>query len=230
MVTLLSRLATASNTNDNERFTIIVTGRDCHTGTTDLGSRSDALLAASNMIMRSRELALEHAALASTGIIEAKPGSTNTVPGHVTFSLDIRAPHDETVARLEQALRDAFAEIAGGKPSNNRVSDRVQIEWRQDSDSPAVHFHPDCIQCVSEGVREILGADAEKLSKPMTSGAGHDSVYTSKRVPTCMIFVPSKNGVSHNPEEYTAPEDCALGAQVLLEAVVRYDRLRKSRG
>lgn len=58
----------------------------------------------------------------------------------------------------------------------------------------------------------------------MTSGAGHDSVYTSKRCPTSMIFVPSRNGISHHPEEWTSPEDCALGAEVLCQSVLRYDR------
>lgn len=60
----------------------------------------------------------------------------------------------------------------------------------------------------------------------MTSGAGHDSVMTSLNVPTSLIFVPSRDGVSHNPREYTSPSDCAMGAQVLLGAILRYDRLR----
>jgi len=64
---------------------------------------------------------------------------------------------------------------------------------------------------------------AENLIMDMKSGAGHDSAWTSKVVNTSMIFVPSRDGISHNPNEYTSPEDCALGAQVLLGAVLRYD-------
>jgi acetylornithine deacetylase/succinyl-diaminopimelate desuccinylase-like protein len=63
----------------------------------------------------------------------------------------------------------------------------------------------------------------------MTSGAGHDSVYASKRCPTSMIFVPCREGVSHNPREFCKEEDCALGAQVLLQSVVRFDRMRDER-
>ncbi len=70
----------------------------------------------------------------------------------------------------------------------------------------------------------VLGTAA--LAREMTSGAGHDSVYASRRCPTSMIFVPCRNGVSHNPEEYASPEDCAIGAEVLCQSVVRYDRMR----
>ena len=63
----------------------------------------------------------------------------------------------------------------------------------------------------------------------LTCTAGHDSVYTNFKVPTSMIFVPCRDGISHNPEEYCAPEDCALGAQILLGAVLQYDELRASR-
>lgn len=58
------------------------------------------------------------------------------------------------------------------------------------------------------------------------SGAGHDSVFTSKRVPTSMIFVPCKDGLSHHPEEYCSADDCATGASVILQSVIRYDRKR----
>lgn len=212
-------------------FTITVTGRDCHTGTTDLLSRSDALLAASKMIVRSREVAWGKGGLASTGIIEAKPGSTNTVPGTVMFSLDVRAKKNEIVLATEEALRDDFAEIAQGSQgsANDVPTDTVSVDWRMDSDSSAVNFHPDCIECVTKATKSLFGSDAAGLTQRMVSGAGHDSVYTSKRVPTCMIFTPCKSGVSHNPEEYTSPEDCGIGAQILLSSVLEYDKLRADR-
>lgn len=218
-------------------FTITVRGRDCHTGTTDLLGRADALLCAAKMLVASRDVAHEEGGLASTGIIEARPGSTNTVPGTVVFSLDIRAGKDEVVARMEERLRHEFAQIAAGEESKGtaRVKnpaahpDVCSVEWRLDSDSPAVRFHDDCIKCVEGAAADLFGDEAGRLTKPMTSGAGHDSVYTSKRVPTCMIFVPCRDGVSHNPAEYTAPEDCRVGAQVLMGAVLKYDQLRKAR-
>lgn len=218
-------------------FTVTVKGRDCHTGTTSFAHRADALLAASKMILFSHRAATAEGALASTGILTLKPGSTNTVPGTVQFSLDIRAPQDETVEAVEAACKEAFTKLAAGDDVDGlndgcTPSDRhCKVDWRTDSVSPAISFHDDCIECVTNAAKDLFGeSEAEKLTKRMTSGAGHDSVYTSKRVPTSMIFIPCRDGVSHNPAEYSTPEDCAIGAQVLTGAVVHYDRLRSERG
>ena len=217
-------------------FTVTVRGRDCHTGTTSFAHRADAMLAASKMILYSHRAATARGALASTGILTLKPGSTNTVPGLVRFSLDIRAPQDETVDAVEAACREAFPRLAAGDDVDGlnkgcTPSDRhCSVEWRTDSVSPAISFHDDCIQCVNAAAQDLFGEkDAERLTKRMTSGAGHDSVYTSKQVPTSMIFVPCRDGVSHNPAEWSSPEDCAIGAQVLTGAIVRYDQLRAER-
>lgn len=216
-------------------FTISVKGRDCHTGTTSFAHRADAMLAASKMILYSHRAATARGALASTGILTLKPGSTNTVPGTVNFSLDIRAPRSQTVKEVEADCREAFDKIAAGEDVDGlnkgcTPSDRhCTVGWRMDSDSPEIIFHKDCIECVTKATQDLFGDKAEDLSKPMTSGAGHDSVYTSKRVPTTMVFIPSRDGVSHHPAEYSTPEDCAIGAQVLTGAVVHYDRLRAQR-
>ncbi|KAI4645087.1 hypothetical protein J4E93_005887 [Alternaria ventricosa] len=212
-------------------MTIKVKGRDTHTGTTDLKSRADALLTASKMILHSHRLATANAALASTGILNLKPGSTNTVPGEVTFSLDIRAPKDETVAKMKELVLRDFPKIAAGEDvegSNHGCTSGLplSVEIVEDFDSPATKFHADCITSVSQSARSILGPNQ---SMEMTSGAGHDSVYASKRCPTSMIFVPCREGVSHNPREFCKEEDCALGAQVLLQSVVRFDRMRDER-
>jgi acetylornithine deacetylase/succinyl-diaminopimelate desuccinylase-like protein len=158
--------------------------------------------------------------LASTGILTLSPGSVNTIPGHVRFSLDIRAPADSTVETVEAELKKDFASLASG-------NDKLGVEWQTDSMSAAVDFHPDCIAAVREAAVSVTGS--EDLVRDMVSGAGHDSVYASRRCPTSMIFVPCRNGVSHNPEEYTSPEDCAIGAEVLMQSVLRYDRLRAER-
>ncbi|KAF2154330.1 amidase [Myriangium duriaei CBS 260.36] len=216
-------------------FTIDVKGRDCHTGTTSFAHRADAMLATSKMIVCSHRAAAKEGALASTGILRLWPGSTNTVPGRVRFSLDIRSPKDEVVERVEKDCREAFARIAAGEDVDGLNKDwtssdkQCSVEWTLDSHSPATLFHEDCIKCVGDAAKDLFGADVEKLTKPMTSGAGHDSVYTSKRVPTSMIFIPCRDGVSHNPAEFSTPEDCAIGAQVLTGAVLHYDRLRASR-
>jgi hydantoinase/carbamoylase family amidase len=215
-------------------YTVEVTGRDAHTGTTPLSARADALLAASKMIVHSHKVATRLGALASTGILTLKPGSTNTIPGSVKFSLDIRAPHDKIVEAAERDIRDSFAAIAagndiGGLNEGTTAGLPCRVKISVDSDSPAVHFNEECIDCVKDAVKGIYGTASGQLSKEMTSGAGHDSVNTSYVAPTTMIFVPCKDGVSHNPKEYSNPEDCATGAQVLLQSVLRYDRLRAAR-
>lgn len=235
-------------------FTLTVRGRDSHTGATSFQHRADSLLTSAKMILASHKIAVRHKALASTGILNLKPGSTNTVPGLVQFSLDIRAPLDETVDAVEKECRAAFEAIAAGENAEGVNADcapserHCTVEWQTDFVNPATHFHPDCIDCVKASATslchpqstssataehqetgpdaEVKGKDIGAWGKFMTSGAGHDSVYTNKHFPTCMIFVPSRDGVSHNPMEYSSPEACADGANVLLGAVLRYDRLR----
>ena len=218
-------------------FSICVTGRETHTGTTDLAHRADALLAASRMVLASHNAASRtgRGALASTGMVDVRPGSINTVPGTVRFSLDIRAPQDEVLDELEAVLREEFEKLArgedvGGLTEGGTRGLPCKVEWRTDSVSQALKFHPDCIDCVTETSKTLFGAEkAQEKTMEMMSGAGHDSAYTSKRCPTSMIFVPCRDGVSHNPTEYCEPEDCAIGAQVLLGSVLRYDRLRAAR-
>ncbi|KAI0846404.1 amidase [Daldinia vernicosa] len=210
-------------------FTVDVHGRDAHTGTTPLKSRADAMLLAARLITHSHRLATAHSAVASTGILTLSPGSTNTIPGHVSFTLDIRAPADATIDAMETDLKRDFAALAagndiGGLLANSTPGKPLSVEWRTDFVSPATIFHPDCIDVVRASAEAVTGSSS--LVRDMTSGAGHDSVYASRRCPTSMIFVPSKNGVSHNPEEYTSPEDCTIGADVLLQSVLRYDRMR----
>jgi hydantoinase/carbamoylase family amidase len=214
-------------------FTIDVTGRDAHTGTTPFSARADAMLTAARLIAHSHRVAAKHSALASTGVLTLSPGSVNTIPGNVRFSLDIRSPQDATVDALEAQLRKDFAAIASGENVDDasfpRTSEhKLSVEWMTDTISPAVNFNPDCIAAVRAAAGSVLGD--EGLMRDMVSGAGHDSVYASRRCPTSMIFVPCRNGVSHNPEEYTSPDDCAIGAEVLMHSVLRYDRLRAQRG
>lgn len=204
-------------------YRITVIGRDTHTGTTAFQHRADALYASAQMMVKAREVAIKHGCLASVGIIEAKPGSFNTVPGLVNFSLDIRGPKTELVTTVEAELRDSFDAIASeegkglGKP--------CRVEWAVEFDSPAVQFHKDCISCVQEAALAVVD-NKKALVREIMSGAGHDSVFTSKRVPTSMIFVPCQDGLSHHPEEFCSADDCVTGASVILQAVIRYDRKR----
>lgn len=248
-------------------YTVTVRGRDCHTGTTDFRNRSDAMLTAAKLILHSHNKATELGCLASTGILSLKPGSTNTVPGFVQFSLDMRSREDEKLIELEKVLMSDFVRIAAGDDNGglNTLGTKGRgcaVEWQMDTDSPATKFHEDCINCVEASAKDMLGVNAESQMQRMTSGAGHDRyereidvldrmtdaqvVYIHRdglrhqcklSVPRTnlvtyqyyRIFVPCRDGVSHNPAEYCSPEDCANGAQVLLGAMLHYDRLRAER-
>jgi hydantoinase/carbamoylase family amidase len=210
-------------------YRITVTGRDCHTGTTAFQHRADAMYASARMMVKAREVAASHGCLASIGIVDAKPGSVNTVPGLVSFSLDIRGPETAAVATVSTELQREFDAIAADEGKG--IGKPCRVEWKLDFDSPAVDFHQDCIDCVQESAEAVVGqdpkvAEPKSLLRTIMSGAGHDSVFTSKRVPTSMIFAPCKDGVSHHPEEFCSADDCATGASVILQAVVRYDRKR----
>lgn len=180
-------------------LTFTVTGRDAHTGTTPLVSRKDPLLAAAKMIASSNAIAKSHSALASTGVIQVPPSaSTNTIASEVVFTLDIRHPDDRIVAEVQEQCLKSFQEIACEDGRG------VELGWTLDTDSPATKFDRGCIAAVEKAATRLVGSDGWIH---ITSGAGHDSVNTSTRCPTTMIFVPCKDGVSHHPEEYCSPED-----------------------
>jgi len=145
-------------------FTLSVRGREAHTGTTPFADRSDALQASARIIVASREIAKQHGGLCTTGILSLQPGSTNTIPGAVNFSLDIRHPKNEDVVKIEEALRVEVDRIVAEEGN-------CEAQWSMDTDSKAVDFHPDCIQAVRESAEEAVGS--EKWIE-MRSGAGHD--------------------------------------------------------
>lgn len=210
-------------------YRLNVMGRDTHTGTTSFQHRADALYAFARMMVRAREVAASQDCLASVGIVEAKPGSVNTVPGLVSFTLDIRGPETDMVEAVEADLRREFDAIAAEEGKG--IGKPCRVEWILDFDSPAIKFHDDCIDCVQQSAEAVVADDAsvsesKSLVRTIMSGAGHDSVFTSKRVPTSMVFVPCKDGLSHHPEEFCSADDCASGASVILQAAIRYDRKR----
>ncbi|KAK5302819.1 hypothetical protein LTR99_005776 [Exophiala xenobiotica] len=211
-------------------FEVVVQGRDSHAGTTPMAARKDSVLAAAKMIVESNKIAKAHSGLITTGLVETDPGSINTMAHTARFTLDMRHPSDSVLAQIEDECRKTFSRIAAEDSERG-----VSLEWRQLAANPAVTFHQDCITVIEEAAEETVAdltktAEDGKLWKHMVSGAGHDSFHTSRRCPTGMIFTPTREGLSHTPTEYCSPEDCALGAQVLLGAVVRYDRLRVERG
>ncbi|KAK7438167.1 hydantoinase/carbamoylase family amidase [Colletotrichum acutatum] len=197
-------------------LTFTVVGRSAHSGTTPYSARKDPLLAAAKMIATSNELAQKSGAFVTTGVIKVPPGSsTNAVASRATFTVDIRHPDDKAISEVQEQCLAFFQEISR--------ENGVELSWSIDVNSPATTFDEDCVWAVETAANGIVGHDGWLR---MTSGATHDSVNTSKHCPTTMIFVPCKDGVSHHPEEYCSPENCALGAQTLLESVIIYDNMR----
>ena len=157
--------------------TVTVKGRNCHTGTTDFANRSDAMLTAAKMILHSHRVATNHSCLASTGILTLSPGSTNTVPGTVRFSLDIRAGEDDRLIRMEENLKSDFEKISqgedvGGLNSGGTPGRGCRVEWTLDAPSTAIKFDDDCIRCVEESAEGLFGKKATALTQAMISGAG----------------------------------------------------------
>lgn len=180
-------------------LTLHIKGRDAHTGTTPLYARKDPVLASAKMIASAHAIAKAQGALASTGIIKIpKTSSTNTIASEAWFTLDIRHPDDAVVASVYEQALASFDSIA------QEDGRGVEYSHNVDTESPAVRFDKDCIQAVE---RATLRTTGEGSYVNITSGAGHDSVHTSKHCPTTMIFVPCKDGASHHPEEYCTPQD-----------------------
>ena len=194
-------------------YEVTVTGQEAHTGATPMRLRKNALLGAARMIERIDAIALEHApdAVGAVGMIDSKPNSRNVVPGEVFFTIDFRHPDDKVLDVMEQKLRASLAEILNPL--------KLTYEEKRIWDSPAVKFAPELIDCVRAGSQK-----AGFKSRDMISGAGHDAAYIARVAPTTMIFVPCAGGISHNESESTSFDECAAGAQVLLNAVLEFDR------
>jgi N-carbamoyl-L-amino-acid hydrolase len=194
-------------------YEVTVTGAEAHTGATPMRLRKNALLGAARMIERIDAIALEHTpnAVGAVGLIENRPNSRNVVPGEVFFTVDFRHPDDNVLDVMEAKLRASLTDIL--QPL--KLSYKETRIW----DSPAVKFAPELIKCVRIGTQK-----AGFTSRDIISGAGHDAAYIARVAPTTMIFVPCLGGVSHNEAESSTLEECAAGAQVLLNAVLEYDR------
>jgi N-carbamoyl-L-amino-acid hydrolase len=193
-------------------YEVTVKGQEAHTGSTPMLMRRNALLGAARMIEAIHQVGLHHLpGVASVGLIENRPNSRNVVPGEVFFTNDLRHPDESILDRMESETRERLAEIA--------AADQLGLDEKRIWISPAVKFDPRLIDCVKFAAKEW---DFDQLE--MASGAGHDSCYVAKVAPNTMIFVPCLGGLSHNEEEYASPEQCASGAQVLLTALLEYDR------
>ncbi len=186
-----------------------ITGFESHAGSTPMRLRRDALAALSELVLAIEGLAVTHGpnAVGTVGEAVIATPSRNVIPGEIAFSAEFRSPDAEILETLHQHLQEVVVEIA----ARRRVDIALDLNWRK----APTHFDAAIISAV-RGAAQALGLS----NRTMVSGAGHDSFSLAPHVPTAMIFVPCKDGVSHNELESTEKSDCSAGADVLLHTVL----------
>ncbi|WP_101790917.1 M20 family metallo-hydrolase [Nonomuraea indica] len=191
---------------------IEVRGQAGHAGTTPMKARADALAAAARVVLEVERLAGDdgRCAVATVGRLSVEPGVTNVIPGLVRMTAELRDGDRERLRAAEEELARRLAAVEGsGVRVTAEVSDRI------------APVPTDPVLC------SVIAAEAGELGYshcPIFSGAGHDAQIVAAVAPIGMIFVPSRNGVSHVPEEFTADAELVAGARVLLAAAWRCAR------
>lgn len=187
-----------------------LTGRAGHAGATPMEGRRDPLAGAAQVVRRVEELARSSAGLVrgTVGWLRASPGADNVIPDRVTFSVDLRSVDSGALGAAAQALWDAV----------EATSNERDLAWRVISQQ---HTQPVKLSeaLLTELQSAAVASGQEHLTLP--SGAGHDAMIMQSAWPTAMVFVRSRDGLSHCPEEYSAPADLAAGARLLLAGVAR---------
>lgn len=201
---------------------VTVTGKSSHAGTTPMNTRSDAIMMASKIILMAIEVASREGGLATVGTLDLEPRSVNVIPNIVKFSLDVRHVKDDKLEKIMNEIKTKASEIAQTN-INSSFAKPLTVEFQNLITSPAINFNQTNIDTVRKSALQLF---KKNEIRDIVSGAGHDSCFTSSRVPTSMIFIPSKDGVSHTPEEYSSPEEVENGFQVLLRSVLLYDEMR----
>ncbi len=196
------------------RFKVIFTGQADHSGTTPMAMRKDALVAAAQLIEYVETVCRKYSSLAqgrvvgTVGALKIEPGVINAVPGRAELSIDIRSTSGKSKARVARLVKARAAAIGrrrrvGVTILDIRSEDPVPLDKR--------------LLRLTRELCERKAIDYEI----MPSGAGHDAMQMAKIAPAGMIFIPSRRGISHNPLEWSDPDDIALGAELLMETILR---------
>jgi beta-ureidopropionase / N-carbamoyl-L-amino-acid hydrolase len=191
---------------------LTVRGEASHAGTTPIESRHDAGLVAAAAVVELRRMcdSGDFGQLRATaGNFDIGEGQTNVIPHRATITVDLRNPNDDLMTAAEQHLASYVEDLA-------RVHG-VEVAWERMAKTPTVPFHV--------GIQEVLAATADELGLPYVramSGAGHDAQEIAAICPTAMVFVAGEyGGISHTPREYSNPDACGNGTDVLANAVLR---------
>lgn len=196
------------------RFKVVIRGQADHSGTTPMEMRKDALVAAAELIVSVEKICRQYSSMkkgrvvGTVGALKIEPGVINAVPGGAELAVDIRSITAAAKNRVVRMVENKIRETARRRKIRIdilplRKEDPVPLDKR------LVHLLKEC--CA-----------ARKISyEIMPSGAGHDAMQMAKIVPAGMLFIPSRRGISHSPLEWSDPKDICLGAQLLLDAIVR---------
>ncbi|MEM6597624.1 MAG: Zn-dependent hydrolase [Cyanobacteria bacterium P01_C01_bin.69] len=197
-----------------QRHRITIEGRTNHAGTTPMNMRRDALTTAAHLILAIEDIAKHFPGdpVATVGTLQIWPNSINTVPGSVELSLDIRDLSQDVVAHMLEQLRRKIETIAVASRTRIRMRPELQVDST----------------LAATTVQELIVESCEELGFTYThlpSRASHDAQEMGRFTDMGMIFVPSREGISHSGDEYTSPEQCAQGANVLLKTLLKLDKL-----
>ncbi|SEF28878.1 Zn-dependent hydrolase [Variovorax sp. NFACC27] len=196
-------------------YDVSVTGMEAHAGPTPMAMRRDALYAATHLMQAVVDIANDPAfaplGRGTVGVVNVHPASRNVIPGRVDFTVDLRHEDASLLERMEQRFRAAAAALAAGETTGTPVEVRI-ADVQQ---FPPTPFD----RTLVERVRSEAAARGS-THRDIVTGAGHDAVYMARRVPTAMIFVPCKDGISHNEVEDADPHHLEAGANVLLGAML----------
>jgi allantoate deiminase len=184
------------------RFQAVVSGQADHAGTTPLETRKDALLGAAEVVLALPELVRPTGGVVTVGQVDVSPGSTNVVPGRVTFSVDLRHARAADLGRLAETIRQEAERLIARRG--------LALEWQ-----PLVATAP---VATDPALRARVKRAADALgftSRAIVSGAGHDAMAIAARCPVAMIFTPCRAGVSHRPDEFADVPMIEPGFEVL---------------
>jgi allantoate deiminase len=187
------------------RLSIEVKGEAGHAGTVPMHLRRDALAGAAAMTLAAETIG-QGGLVATVGVIKAKPGAVNIIPGSVRFTLDLRAAANEARNKAVAAFRHECEKIAARR--------KLEVTFALTHEIPTTH-------CDARLQDQLAAAIEAVGGKPLrlASGAGHDGMSMAKLCPIAMLFVRCKGGVSHNPAEYASPADMGLAIAGLVRFI-----------
>jgi N-carbamoyl-L-amino-acid hydrolase len=190
----------------SRRYIVTIEGEEAHAGTTPRAARKDAYAAATRLAAALYDATTDadDTLRFTIGRVEVSPGSPNTVPGKVTFTIDMRHPDDAVLKEREAAIEKLLAEKT--KPCMARLERVTNVA--------PTYFDKGVIDLVRSAANELRLSNMD-----MPSGAGHDAMHIAKLCPSGMIFVPCERGISHNEIENATPQDLAAGTKVLVEVL-----------